>query len=180
MAKRSLDDIDRGLIALLRGNARLPTAALGRRLGLSRSAVQERLKRLERDGVILGYTLILGRQSERPEIEAHVHLILDPKLQERAFQALKGLPEVAAAYTAAGPFDAVALLSARSAAHLDEVLTRFATLDARRSHVAELRVFGGLTAKEIAAELGVSTRTVENDWAVARMWLARELSDVQA
>jgi RNA polymerase sigma factor (TIGR02999 family) len=63
---------------------------------------------------------------------------------------------------------------------LDNVLTRFAALDARRSHVAELRVFGGLTAKEIAVELGVSTRTVEGDWAVARMWLARELTDVQA
>lgn len=63
---------------------------------------------------------------------------------------------------------------------LDDVLTKFAALDARRSHVAELRVFGGLTAKEIAVELGVSTRTAESDWAVARMWLARELSDVKA
>ena len=63
---------------------------------------------------------------------------------------------------------------------LDDVLTRFAALDARRSQVAELRVFGGLTAKEIAVELGVSTRTVEGDWAVARMWLARELTDAKA
>jgi RNA polymerase sigma-70 factor, ECF subfamily len=58
---------------------------------------------------------------------------------------------------------------------LDEVLTRFAALDARRARVAELRVFGGLTSKEIATHLGVSTRTVEGDWAVARLWLAREL-----
>jgi len=77
-----------------------------------------------------------------------------------------------------------AMVSAPGAAFdliaLDDVLTRFAALDARRSHVAELRVFGGLTAKEIAVELGVSTRTVESDWAVARMWLARELTDVKA
>lgn len=59
---------------------------------------------------------------------------------------------------------------------LDEVLTRFAALDARRAHVAELRVFGGLTTKEIAEHLEVSTRTVDGDWAVARMWLARELT----
>ncbi|HEY1386577.1 MAG TPA: AsnC family transcriptional regulator, partial [Dongiaceae bacterium] len=60
MAKRNLDDTDRRLISLLRANARMPTAALGRHLGLSRSAVQERLKRLERDGVITGYTIVLG------------------------------------------------------------------------------------------------------------------------
>jgi RNA polymerase sigma-70 factor (ECF subfamily) len=58
---------------------------------------------------------------------------------------------------------------------LDEVLTRYAALDVRRAQVAELRVFGGLTTKEIAAHLHISTRTVDGDWAVARMWLAREL-----
>lgn len=58
---------------------------------------------------------------------------------------------------------------------LDELLTRLATLDARHARVAELRVFGGLTTKEIATHLGVSTRTIDGDWAVARMWLAREL-----
>ena len=47
MAKRNLDDTDRRLISLLRASARMPTAAVGRHLGLSRSAVQERLKRLE-------------------------------------------------------------------------------------------------------------------------------------
>lgn len=58
---------------------------------------------------------------------------------------------------------------------LDELLTRLATLDARHARVAELRVFGGLTTREIATHLGVSTRTIDGDWAVARMWLAREL-----
>jgi RNA polymerase sigma factor (TIGR02999 family) len=58
---------------------------------------------------------------------------------------------------------------------LDDVLTRFAAIDDRRARVVELRVFGGLTTKEVASCLDVSTRTVEGDWAVARLWLAREL-----
>lgn len=58
---------------------------------------------------------------------------------------------------------------------LDEVLTRFAALDPRRAQVVELRVFGGLTIREIAAALDVSTRTVEGDWSAGRLWLAREL-----
>jgi RNA polymerase sigma-70 factor (ECF subfamily) len=59
---------------------------------------------------------------------------------------------------------------------LDRALTRYAAIDARGAHVATLRVFGGLTVPEVAEHLAVSTRTVEGDWAVARMWLARELS----
>jgi len=60
--------------------------------------------------------------------------------------------------------------------HLDQALDRLAALDARAAQVIELRVFGGLTVDEAAAVLGVSKRTVDADWSVARMWLARELS----
>ncbi len=59
---------------------------------------------------------------------------------------------------------------------VNDALDRFALLDERGARVVEMRVFGGLTVDEIAAALGVSKRTVDNDWAVARMWLARELS----
>jgi RNA polymerase sigma factor (TIGR02999 family) len=58
---------------------------------------------------------------------------------------------------------------------LDEVLERLAGFDARGARVVEMRVFGGLTATEAAAVLGVSKRTVDSDWSVARLWLAREL-----
>jgi RNA polymerase sigma factor (TIGR02999 family) len=58
---------------------------------------------------------------------------------------------------------------------LHDALERLATLDARGAQVVELRVFGGLTAEEAAAALGVSKRTVDSDWSVARLWLAREL-----
>lgn len=59
---------------------------------------------------------------------------------------------------------------------LDEALCRFAALDDRAARVVELRVFGGMTVEESAHVLGVSPRTVDNDWSVARMWLTRELS----
>jgi RNA polymerase sigma factor (TIGR02999 family) len=58
---------------------------------------------------------------------------------------------------------------------LDDVLSRLSALDPRCAEVAQLRIFGGLTVRETAHQLGVSTRTVDNDWAMARLWLAREL-----
>lgn len=59
---------------------------------------------------------------------------------------------------------------------LDAALTRLRDSHPRRERVAELRVFSGMTAGEIAGVLGVSERTVQEDWRAARRWLARELS----
>ena len=59
---------------------------------------------------------------------------------------------------------------------LDRALERFAEMDPRAAQVVELKVFGGLTVAEIADALEVSRRTVDGDWAMARMWLGRELS----
>jgi len=59
---------------------------------------------------------------------------------------------------------------------LHDAMTRFAGTDPRAARVVELRMFGGLTVAETAHVLGVSARTVDGDWAVARMWLSRELA----
>jgi len=67
------------------------------------------------------------------------------------------------------PNDAVEILD------LHQALERFAALDRRAAQVVELRVFGGLSVQETAHLLEVSPRTVDGDWAVARMWLSREL-----
>jgi DNA-binding Lrp family transcriptional regulator len=129
MTRRSLDETDQALIGLLRANARLPAALLARRLGLSRSAVQARLARLERDGVIAGYTVRLGSDAQdRPAVAAHVMLTLDPKRQEAAIAALQGLPEIACAHTVSGPYDLLIEVAAESAAALDQLLTRIGKL----------------------------------------------------
>lgn len=59
---------------------------------------------------------------------------------------------------------------------LDEALGRLAALDARKALLVELRYFGGLENREMAQVLGVSERTIQKDWQVARAFLYRELS----
>jgi RNA polymerase sigma factor (TIGR02999 family) len=63
---------------------------------------------------------------------------------------------------------------------IDSVLKRLAAEDPRKAQVVELRFFGGLSIEEIAEALGVSVRTVHADWAFARAWLFRMLTDVHA
>ncbi len=58
---------------------------------------------------------------------------------------------------------------------LDEALHKLAGLDSRQAQIVELRFFGGLGLREVAEFLGVSPRTVDGDWAMARAWLRREL-----
>jgi RNA polymerase sigma factor (TIGR02999 family) len=58
-----------------------------------------------------------------------------------------------------------------------EALGRLADLDPRKGRIVELRYFGGLGDEEIAAVVGLSTRTVKREWRWARAWLFRELAD---
>jgi RNA polymerase sigma factor (TIGR02999 family) len=58
---------------------------------------------------------------------------------------------------------------------LDEALARLAVLDPQKARLVDLRYFAGLSIPEVAAVLGVSAATVGREWAIARMWLRREL-----
>ncbi|MEW6197879.1 MAG: sigma-70 family RNA polymerase sigma factor [Planctomycetota bacterium] len=58
---------------------------------------------------------------------------------------------------------------------LDAALEKLARLHERQARIVELRFFGGLTLREAAEVLGVSPRTIDGDWSMARAWLRREL-----
>jgi len=59
---------------------------------------------------------------------------------------------------------------------VDEVLARLAELDPRQARVVELRYFGGLSVEETAEAMGIATRTVKLDWAMAKGWMKSRLS----
>ena len=60
---------------------------------------------------------------------------------------------------------------------VDDALRSLAEVDARKAHIVELRFFAGLTTKEVAEVLDLSTTTVEDDWYFARAWLRRKLAE---
>ena len=59
---------------------------------------------------------------------------------------------------------------------VDQVLARLTELDPRQARVAELRYFGGLSVEETAEALGIATRTVKREWAMAKGWMKSQLS----
>ena len=67
-------------------------------------------------------------------------------------------------------------MRARELLALDEALDALAAVDPRKARVVELRFFGGLSVKETASVVKVSSDTVKSDWKTARAWLLTELS----
>jgi DNA-binding Lrp family transcriptional regulator len=117
-------DTDSRLLALLRANAREPVASLARKLDLARSTVQERIARLERDGVIKGYTTLLSEEAEAKRLRAVVMMAADPRQADRVTAELKRMPEVRALSAVSGAYDMMAIVEAENTTRLDAALDR--------------------------------------------------------
>lgn len=118
------DDKDRTLLALLSANSRESTAELARKMGLSRTTVTSRIERLERLGVISGYTVRFSEEYAEGQIKAHVMIRSDPKQAVGIFRALRQIPSVRALHTVNGEYDMVAMVSTGSTRELDDTLDR--------------------------------------------------------
>ena len=129
MTKPMLDAADRELLALLREDARAPTAELARKLKLSRTTVQSRMERLRRQRVISGFTVVVPDEVEASLIRAHVLITLVPKQSGAIEQALRRIPEVRVLLSVSGPFDLIAVVAASSIGELDGLIDRIGALD---------------------------------------------------
>jgi DNA-binding Lrp family transcriptional regulator len=124
-----LDTLDRRLIALLQSNARSSAADLARQLGVARTTVLARLARLERQHVILGYTVRLGADQGEAGVEAYVGITTEPKSARGVTQRLATLPELRQLCSVSGEFDYLALLHAETPARLDALLDEIGAID---------------------------------------------------
>ena len=115
---------DRKLLALLRANARESTASIARKLGASRTTIQERIRRLEKTGVIAGYTVRLADTVGARMLSALVLLNVNARHAERVVRELKALPSVSALRAVSGVVDYVASVEAESTGELDVELDR--------------------------------------------------------
>jgi len=117
------------LLALLRRDARESTASLARKLGLARTTVQERIRRLERDGVIAGYTVRVSEGFARQRITAQVLINVDPKAGERVVRELEARPWVRAVYALSGVYDYEVRIEGGSTEAIDRNLDAIGRLD---------------------------------------------------
>ncbi|HET7655467.1 MAG TPA: Lrp/AsnC family transcriptional regulator [Luteimonas sp.] len=119
-----LTPADEALLSLLREDARAPTAQIARRLGLSRTTVQSRIERLQRSGVIAGYTVRVADEFERERIRALILLTVLPKQMPAVVEALRAMPEVRSLQSVSGPWDLVAVAVVPTIGEMDELTDR--------------------------------------------------------
>jgi Lrp/AsnC family leucine-responsive transcriptional regulator len=128
-----VDTVDEKLIDALLVNGRASLTELGAVVSLSLPAVKRRLAKLERDGVIRGYTAIVDDSARGASTEAIVALFCNERGDKAEIvRLLQPLAEVKLAFTVAGDSDAVLLVRTKDAARLEELL-----IELRRSRVVE-------------------------------------------
>jgi Lrp/AsnC family transcriptional regulator, leucine-responsive regulatory protein len=129
MAGKVLDDTDRQLLSLLEKNARRPVVGLAKAVGLSRSAVQERLARLEDQGAIAKYTIVRGDQRESGATAVLlVRIAVRPC--EPVLRKLRDWPEIRACWSVAGPtIDAVVVATVSDNEGLGDFRERLASIE---------------------------------------------------
>ncbi|MDE2335669.1 MAG: Lrp/AsnC family transcriptional regulator [Rhodospirillales bacterium] len=125
----TISEKDRQLLLLLAENARAPTAELARRLGLSRTTVQARLERLEREGVIAGYGVRLSEEHTGGLVRAYVMIVLKARTLARVVPALRALADVMSVHSVSGGFDLIAEVAAPSISELDRTIDRIGEVE---------------------------------------------------
>jgi DNA-binding Lrp family transcriptional regulator len=119
-----MDSTDLQLLALLRQDARSTVATLAQKLGVSRGTVTNRVKRLEDDGVITGYTVRLRPDTEPDRITAWMSITVEGNQTREVISHLLGEPGVAGLHDTNGRWDLLAELRAGNLNELASVLER--------------------------------------------------------
>ena len=119
-----MDEIDRAIIRHLRADGRMSNAALAAAVGLSPSACLRRLRLLERDGPIRGYTVLLDSRARTDGVVVIVQITLERQTDDhlrRFEEAVRRCPEVQECYLMTGVADYLLRVEARDAADYERV-----------------------------------------------------------
>ena len=124
-----MDSIDEKLLSALRENGRASTSMLARLVGRSRTSVQSRIERLERQGIIIGYGVRLAPEHGAGAVRAHVMIKVGPKETRTVSAALREISQVRMLHSVSGEVDLIAVAVTASVAEMDLVIDRIGALD---------------------------------------------------
>jgi DNA-binding Lrp family transcriptional regulator len=124
-----MDSTDARIIAELRRNSRISLSDLASIVGVSRVTVRARLNRLQADGVIVGYTVVLSEDVRESPVRGLMMLGIEGRGTERILRQLGGLGHVQAIHTTNGKWDLIIELATDTLETLDGILAKIRNLE---------------------------------------------------
>ena len=119
-----MDTLDQSLLGLLRANARLSVATLAKKLDVSRGTIDNRIRKLEERGIIVGYTVRLRPEVETEDIVAWMSIAVEGHETRKIVNLLMGEPSVAGLHDTNGRWDLLAELRVANIEEMSRVLDR--------------------------------------------------------
>jgi len=117
------------LISVLRDDVRATISDIARKLKVSRATVQARISKLEKDGVIVGYTLLLGKDYLNQFVSAHVAIAVEQRSSSIVSAGLMKIEQVSAVHGISGEYDMIAILHARNTEQLSRLIDHIGNLE---------------------------------------------------
>ena len=124
-----MDELDRNLLALLRADSREAAASLATKLKVSRGTVQNRIARLQAQGVIQGFTVRTRPELEAQRVRAMMSIAIEGERSSAVVRKLKGVPAVDRIWTTNGRWDLIAELDVASLGEFSRALDDIRTIE---------------------------------------------------
>ena len=141
-----MNDLDQKIVTLLRGNGRRSVSDLALETGASRATVRARIERMEHDGTILGYTVMLRADALEDVIRGIMMIEIEGHVTDRVIRTLGGFPEISQIHTTNGRWDLLVELNASNLTDFDAVLRK-------------IRLVAGITGSETSLLLSTPRST---------------------
>lgn len=122
------DRLDQKIIAVLQANARQSTANIAKTLGVARTTVHERISRMEKLGVIKGYSVVLNEPDDKAMVQVIVQLAVQQQQTSQIIDRIETYPEVKQCLAVNGEFDLIIVAEAPRIEDLDVLTDAFGAI----------------------------------------------------
>lgn len=130
-----MDALDRKIITLLRQNARIPLKDIAEAINLTSPAVSSRIHRLEADGIISGYTVLLRMPEQQTRVESLISVSTKPSTSQEFLSFLQSTPEVLQCYHVTGTFSHIIKVSCADIPHLEHLISSLQQFGSTNSQI---------------------------------------------
>ena len=124
-----MDDLSLKLLSLLKSDGRMSVTALSQALGVSRLTVDNRIKRLEAEGIIAGYTVLLGTEEFKHKINGWIMINVMANKEEKAIKLILQMVEISRLHTTNGKWDLAAEIQTSTLEEFDKAVSGLRKID---------------------------------------------------